>query len=128
MTEPLSHIADCQGMRYRTQLNAYKYLIEKYYDKQVLGMFVVCTHPDNDGIPFIDNVPDMSDEIDDIMEIQRMRVREIRSMSGEDDRSCDPLGGALAMDHPLTLTPWSMRKRIQSVILILLEKRCKLRP
>ena len=31
MREPLSHLDDCAGVHYRLQLNAYKYILEKYY-------------------------------------------------------------------------------------------------
>ena len=46
MLPPLAHIRDCSGWHYRLQLNCYRRLIEKYYDRKVSGMFVVCTHPD----------------------------------------------------------------------------------
>jgi hypothetical protein len=80
-------------MHYRIQLNAYRYILEKYYDKRVISMHVVCTHPDNVDAAFVDDVPDMSTEIESMMDIQRSRVRETLSLSRFDYRSLDPLGG-----------------------------------
>jgi hypothetical protein len=42
MKPPFDQLPDCQGMHYRVQLNAYKYLIEKYYGRVVSAMYVVC--------------------------------------------------------------------------------------
>jgi len=72
MAGELSHIPDCQGMHYRLQLNAYRYLLQKYYDHTVSGMFVVCTHPDNSPEPWVDDVPIMEQEIEYVMACQRI--------------------------------------------------------
>ena len=93
MLPPLQHIHDCQGWHYRLQLNAYRFILEKYYGKRVLSMHVVCTHPDNLDEPFVDDVPVLKDEIETMMSIQRTRVREISSLALHDERLHDPLGG-----------------------------------
>ncbi len=85
------------GIHYRLQLNAYKYMLEKYYDVRVSAMYVVCTHPENETA-FVDSVPDMSAEISMLMALQRDRARENRCMSEEDVLMCDPLGGADTLD------------------------------
>jgi hypothetical protein len=72
MAGELSHIPDCQGMHYRLQLNAYRYLLQKYYDHTVSGMFVVRTHPDNSPEPWVDDVPIMEQEIEYVMACQRI--------------------------------------------------------
>ena len=94
MLPPLQHIEDCQGWHYRLQLNAYRYLLEKYYGKYVASMHVVCTHPDNVDDAFVDDVPALNREIESMMEIQRARVRETASLARSDELSLDPLGGA----------------------------------
>ena len=74
----LGHLEDCSGNHYRLQLNCYCYLIEKYYRKAVAGMFVVCTHPDNEMQAFVDEVPKMDKEVKDLMEDQRLLVASSR--------------------------------------------------
>lgn len=62
MQYPLEHLDDCSGIHYRIQLNIYTWILETYYDASVSGMFVVCTHPDNEGTAFVDSVPRMTEE------------------------------------------------------------------
>ncbi len=94
MLPPLQHVDDCLGMHYRIQLNAYRYILQKYYGHRVDGMFVVCTHPDNGSTAFVDTVPVMYDEVESMMEEQRQRVHEMASMSAADSIELDPLGGS----------------------------------
>ena len=42
MQQPLEHPAEQQGIHYRSQLSAYRYLLEKYYAKHVVGNFAAC--------------------------------------------------------------------------------------
>jgi hypothetical protein len=76
MLEPLQHVPDCSGWRYRLQLNCYKYLLEKYYDCAVSRMCVVCTHPENGAHPYIDVVESLDAEVEAIMCEQRRLARE----------------------------------------------------
>ena len=69
-------------------------------------MYVVCTHPDNGDIAFVDNVPCMLSEVDSLMSLQRDRVREIRSMSAEDCIVNDPPGGGRG-DHAFEEDEWA---------------------
>jgi hypothetical protein len=72
MAQPLEHLEDCAGVHYRLQLNAYKWILQRYYGVIVASMYVVCTHPElQDAGAFVDEVPDMPSEIDAIMEHQR---------------------------------------------------------
>ncbi len=93
MLEPLTHLEDCAGVHYRLQLNIYRYLLQKYYGKKVAGMWVVCTHPENEGGAFLDRVPVMSEEVDAIMERQRRRAAESAAMMANDPVWLDPPGG-----------------------------------
>ena len=62
MCAPLAHLDDCTGMHYRLQLNVYKFILERYYGQHVVGMYVVCIHPDNGDSAFVDDVPHMEVE------------------------------------------------------------------
>ena len=74
MRNGLEHLQDCRGVHYRLQLNAYKYIIEKYYGRRVSAMKVVCTHPDNGYTPFVDEVPFMPEETEVLMRHQRWKA------------------------------------------------------
>ena len=57
-------------------------------------MHIVCTHPDNVDEAFVDDVPDLTDEIEAMMSLQRDRVRETTALAMSDEHMWDPLGGA----------------------------------
>ena len=46
---PLSNIDNCNYWHYILQLNVYRMIIEKYYNKEVSEMFLVILHPDQDS-------------------------------------------------------------------------------
>ena len=75
MKSPLAHLPDCCGIHYRLQLNVYKYMLEKSYDLRVKAMLVVCLHPDNKETgPFVDHVPDMSTEVEAVLQSHRLSL------------------------------------------------------
>eukprot|EP00435_Cladocopium_sp_Y103_P017516 s1987_g4.t1 len=74
MRPPLDHLPDCAGWHYRLQLNAYRYIIEKYYGLVVSKMLIVGAHPDRQLAPFIDDVPRMEGEIEEAMKIWAMEA------------------------------------------------------
>ena len=82
MKEPLSDLRDCSGIQYRLQLNACRYILEKYYDLAVSRMFIVCCHPDNFPEPFVDDVPIMKAETEAMMACWR-------DVKGGSTASCD---------------------------------------
>lgn len=88
MLPPLEHLHDCSGTKYRLQLNCYMYLLEKYYGLRISRMVVVCVHPDCGSHPFVDEVPFMPVEVNNLMAWQRDRARSARasSASGDDGR------------------------------------------
>ena len=71
MRAPLDHIEDCCGAHYRLQLNCYRYLLEKYCNHNVASMVIVGTHPDNGGAAFVDEVPRLFEETEQMMMWQR---------------------------------------------------------
>ena len=80
------------------QLDAYKYIIEKYYMKRVSAMYIVGLHPDNGSEPFVDEVPCLDVEINALMEEQRRRASEVLGFTMNDFVSRDPLGGGSNLD------------------------------
>ena len=58
-----THIATCE----------LRYILEKYYNVRVAGMYVVCFHPDVGESPFVDTVPFMPAEVEAMMQDQRHR-------------------------------------------------------
>jgi len=78
MLPPLAHLPDCAETHYRLQLNAYRYIIEKYYGHTVAKMLVVGTHPDRQLEPFVDDVPRLEQETEAVMHIWRMKAKDAR--------------------------------------------------
>jgi hypothetical protein len=46
-TPCISHLPDTNFWHYSLQLNIYKTILEHKYGKKVVGLFLVCLHPDN---------------------------------------------------------------------------------
>jgi Cys-tRNA synthase (O-phospho-L-seryl-tRNA:Cys-tRNA synthase) len=69
-THCIEHIPDTNYWHYALQLNTYKALIEKNYNKKVTSMVLVCLYPDNKSYQLI-KVPDLSEEINDLFNLRR---------------------------------------------------------
>ena len=71
VTPCISHLPDTKFWHYALQLNIYKMFLEHKYDKKVVGMFLICLHPDN---PYKNyeriEVPLMEKEIKDLYDIR----------------------------------------------------------
>ena len=106
MRHPLSHLDDCAGMQYRLQLNAYRYILEKYYGLTISRMVIVC-HPDNGSMPFIDEVPRMESATAAMMQTRRK------------DQAGGAAGGALPVDAMATMPSlffsWTYLKNLAAV-------------
>ena len=75
---PVEHLPDCNYWHYSLQLNTYKYMLEKNYGERVVGMYLVCLHPNNANKSYIRlEVPHMPSEIADLMALRREMVRKI---------------------------------------------------
>lgn len=46
---PFSKIDHCNYWHYTLQLNIYRHILEKRYDKKVIGMYIIVLHPDNNN-------------------------------------------------------------------------------
>ncbi len=64
LTPCISHLPDSNFWHYSLQLNTYKAIIEKNYNKKIKKMVLVCLHPDNKNNDYLEyEVSDLSNEI-----------------------------------------------------------------
>jgi len=75
ITPGLEHLPDTNFWHYSLQLNIYKYLLEKNYGKKVVGMFLVCLHPNNKNHSYIRlEVNHLKDEMDTIIRHRKVEI------------------------------------------------------
>ena len=72
-TACISHIPDSNYWHYTIQLNLYKYILEKEYDKKIQRLVLVRMHPDSDGYERVE-VPILEDEIVDLIQFRRQQI------------------------------------------------------
>ena len=63
-----SHLDDCNYQHYSLQLNIYRHILETHYGKEVVGLYLVIFHPNNDDHILIE-VRRMDKEIQDLWNI-----------------------------------------------------------
>jgi len=66
---PLDHLPHSNFWHYSLQLNIYKKILEKNYNKNILGLYLLILHPNNTSYIKI-KVPDLSQEVEELL-IQR---------------------------------------------------------
>ena len=77
-TECIKHLPDTNFWHYSLQLNTYKTIIEEKYGKKVVGLCLVCLHPNNSDYQLIE-VPFMEKEMTDLFQYRReMLVKQIQ--------------------------------------------------
>ena len=78
-TECIQHLPDAKFWHYALQLNTYKTILERKYDKKITNLCLVCLHPDNPYKTY-DRilVPFLEKEMTDLFELRR---REIESLT-----------------------------------------------
>jgi ATP-dependent exoDNAse (exonuclease V) beta subunit len=74
-TSCINHLPDANFWHYSLQLNMYKTILETKYNKKVVGLFLVCLHPDNayktyDRI----EVPFLEKEMKDLLELRKFEL------------------------------------------------------
>lgn len=80
-TECIKHLPDTNFWHYSLQLNTYKTIIEEKYGKKVVGLCLVCLHPNNSDYQLIE-VPFMEKEMTDLFQYRReMLVKQIQDKS-----------------------------------------------
>lgn len=74
-TECISHFPDTNFWHYSLQLNTYKYMLEKNYGEKVVGMYLVCLHPNNKNKSYLRfEVNHFEQEINDLMALRKKMV------------------------------------------------------
>ena len=63
---------DTNYWHYALQLNTYKRIIEDKYNKKVVGMYLVCLHPNNNNKSY-QRIPvtELKEEINDLFELRK---------------------------------------------------------
>jgi len=75
ITPCIKHLQDTNFWHYSLQLNTYKYLLEKNYGERVVGMYLVCLHPNNANQSYIRmEVPHMPSEMADLMKLKKSLI------------------------------------------------------
>ena len=70
LTNCIRHLPDTNFWHYSLQLNTYKTILEQKYGKKVVGLCLVCLHPNNDDYQLIE-VPFLEKEMEDLFEYRK---------------------------------------------------------
>lgn len=73
LTECISHLPDTNYWHYALQLNTYKTILERKYDKKVKEMFLVCLHPAQSKYQVL-KVPALAKEMADLFALRRTQL------------------------------------------------------
>ena len=75
ITECIDYLPDCNYWHYCLQLNIYKYILEKKYNKKVTDLYLVCLHPDNKNKNFERiKVAPLDDELIKLFELRMINM------------------------------------------------------
>ena len=75
-TEAINHVPDTNYWHYCLQLNTYKKILEKNYNKKVSDMYLVCLHPNQSNYLKI-KVVDLSDEVEKLFVLRKEQLKNI---------------------------------------------------
>jgi hypothetical protein len=103
------HLPDTNFWHYALQLNTYKTIIEDKYGAKVVGLCLVCLHPDNaNGTYQIIEVPFLEKEIADLFEYRRtMLLPKKAETKGLNTVPTGPKGTSTLVEKPPTGKPIS---------------------
>jgi hypothetical protein len=73
ITDCIKHLPDTNFWHYSLQLNTYKAILEAKYDKKVVGMYLVCLHPNLPTYQLL-SVPDLSEEVADLFALRKKHI------------------------------------------------------
>lgn len=75
--ECLKHLPDTNFWHYSLQLNTYRYILEKNYGKKIVGMYLICLHPENPSKNYQRvKVHDLRKEVEELFEYRKREVME----------------------------------------------------
>ena len=73
LTECIAHLPDTNYWHYALQLNTYKTILERKYEKKVKDMFLVCLHPSQATYQVL-KVPALIQEMADLFALRRSQL------------------------------------------------------
>ena len=77
LSQAVCHFPDSNFWHYALQLNTYKAILEKNYDKKITDLYLVRLHPDAEEKNYeLIKLPDLSVEIAELFEERRKLIRE----------------------------------------------------
>jgi len=74
LTEQISHIPDTNFWHYSLQLNIYKAIIERKYDKKVTNLYLVQLHPNQKNYKLIE-CADLSKEVEELFALRETQFK-----------------------------------------------------
>ena len=74
-TECINHLPDTNFWHYSLQLNTYKAILERNYNKKVTKLCLVCLYPGQETYKLFE-VPDLSEEIDMLFDLRKIQLEE----------------------------------------------------
>jgi len=75
MTDCIQHLPDTNYWHYALQLNIYKAILERNYNKKITTLMLVCLHPDNKNKNYLlVKVPDLSREVSELFELRKKQI------------------------------------------------------
>ena len=72
-TECITHLPDTNFWHYALQLNMYKTILERNYDKKIGKLCLVCLHPDQKTYKIFD-VPELDYEISELINVRKKQI------------------------------------------------------
>ena len=73
MTECIKHVTNLNFWHYALQVNTYKSIIERKYDKKVKKLYLVVFHPSQTNYKLIE-IPEMDDEIKQLLKNRKIQI------------------------------------------------------
>ena len=74
-TDCIQHLPDTNYWHYALQLNIYKAILERNYNKKITTLMLVCLHPDNKNKNYLlVKVPDLSREVSELFELRKKQI------------------------------------------------------
>jgi ATP-dependent exoDNAse (exonuclease V) beta subunit len=76
-TSCISHLPNTNFWHYSLQLNMYKTILEHKYDKKVVGLFLVCLHPENPYKSYERiEVPFLEKEMKELLKVRLLEIQD----------------------------------------------------
>jgi ATP-dependent exoDNAse (exonuclease V) beta subunit len=73
-------VPDTNYWHYALQLNLYKSILERKYDKEVVDLWIVCLHPENKNKSFIRiKIPILSDDMNKLFKYRKNQINDMMS-------------------------------------------------